>query len=62
MSCENESQSESQVILKVNGRDIPLNAFASAMFTETVLGMLKPLHGVGDVQTVSLDIRCSNSS
>lgn len=59
MDCESKCPSEHHVTLKVNGRDIVLNGFVASMFTETVLGMLKPLRDTGEVQTVSLEIRCA---
>lgn len=61
MNSESETKSESQVTLKVNGKDIPLNVFATSMFAETVLGMLKPLRGIDDVQKVNLEIICPHS-
>ncbi len=62
MACEKDGKTESHVTLKVNDRDIELNDFVVSMFTETVLGMLRPLRNIGDVQTVKLEIRCSNSA
>lgn len=62
MNCESDGKPQNQVTLKVNDQDIPLNAFTASMFAETVLGMLKPLRGVSDVQKVNLEIGCPKSS
>jgi hypothetical protein len=58
MTCETDCKSRGQVTLKVNGQSIELNDFVACMFTETVLGMLRPLRGVDAVQTVNLEIVC----
>ncbi len=56
MACETNAQSQGRVELKVNGESIELNSFVEAMFKETILGMLRPLRGVGDIQSVNLEI------
>ena len=45
-----------QAELKVNGERIELNNFAENFICQTVIGMVKSLRGVGDVETVSLKI------
>ena len=37
-----------EVILQVNGEDIPLTEFPSEMIAQTILGMVKALHGVDE--------------
>ena len=49
-----------EVILKVNGEEIPLTEFPSEMIAQTILGMLRALHGVDDdVEEISIDIKVS---
>jgi hypothetical protein len=45
-----------QAELKVNDEIIELNNFAGNFICQTVIGMVKSLRGVGDVETVSLKI------
>jgi len=42
--------------LKVNGEEVELNSFAQNIISQTVIGMVKSLRGVGDVETISLEI------
>ena len=46
--------------LKVNGKEIKLNNFAESFISQTVIGMVKSLRGVGDIETV--DLRISKKS
>jgi len=46
--------------LKVNGKEIKLNNFAESFISQTVIGMVKSLRGVGDIETV--DLRVSKKS
>ncbi len=46
--------------LKVNGKEIKLNNFAESFISQTVIGMVKSLRGVGDIETV--DLRLSKKS
>ena len=45
-----------RVELKVNGKKIKLNNFVENFICQTVIGMVKSLRGVGDVETISLKI------
>jgi hypothetical protein len=45
-----------QVWLKVNGKEIKLNNFVQGLISETVIGMVKSLHGVGNIETISLTV------
>jgi hypothetical protein len=56
MTCEANQEPIADVRLKVNGEQIELNDFVRNFITHTVIGMVKPLRGVGRVETVSLDI------
>ncbi len=46
--------------LKVNGKEIKLNNFVEGFISQTVIGMVKSLRGVGDIETV--DLRVSKKS
>ena len=42
--------------LKVNGKEIKLNNFVEKFISQTVIGMVKSLRGVGDVETINLRV------
>lgn len=42
--------------LKVNGKEIKLNNFVERFISQTVIGTVKSLRGVGDVRTISLRV------
>lgn len=42
--------------LKVNGKKIKLNNFVENFICQTVIGMVKSLRGVADIETISLKI------
>ncbi len=46
--------------LKVNGKEIKLNNFVVSFISQTVIGMVKSLRGVGDIERV--DLRISKKS
>jgi len=56
MACEANRESTARVELKVNGDQIELNDFVRNFIAHTLIGMVKSLQGVGDVETISLDI------
>ena len=56
MPCEPNQEPTAHVELKVNGREIELNEFVENFISLTVIGMVKSLRGVTDIQTVSLEI------
>jgi len=39
--------------LKVNGKEIKLNNFVEGFISQTVIGMVESLRGVGDIETVA---------
>jgi hypothetical protein len=48
----------SEVKLKVNDKDIPLNDFMADMLTHLILGYSKALKGIPDkIKTISLEIK-----
>ena len=56
MVCEPESESTMNVELKVNGEEVALNDFVQEFVAQTLIGMVKPLRGVGEVKTIDLSI------
>ena len=42
--------------LKVNGKEIKLNNFVENFISQTVIGMVKSLRGVGDVEAINLRV------
>lgn len=46
-----------EVVLKVNGREIPLNRFASEVLISTVKGLIQPLRGVENPQNIEIHIQ-----
>lgn len=47
---------KSQVQLRVNNRDIPLNPFLSRLFSHTIIGMVSSLKGVAAPRKIELRI------
>ena len=56
MVCERNPEPTLQTDLTVNGKKIELNAFVQGFIGRAIIGMLASLRGVGDIQTVSLEI------
>lgn len=56
MTHDSNNQPGFQVNLTVNECEIELNDFVQSFLSRTVLGMLKSLRGVGDVQSANLMI------
>ena len=45
------------IVLKVNGKEIPLTEFPADIIMQTILGMLKALKGVEEVKEVEIKIK-----
>jgi len=45
------------IILKVNGKEVPLTQFPADIIIQTILGMLKALKGVEEVKEVEILIQ-----
>ncbi len=45
-----------QVELEINGKEIELNDFVENFISQTVIGMVKSLRGVGDIETINLKV------
>ena len=56
MTCRTNQKPTVKAELKVNGSEIELNNFVEKFISQTVIGMVKSLRGVGDVETVSLKV------
>ena len=56
MVCEVNQKPTARVELKVNGKEIELNNFAQNFISQTVIGMVESLRGVGHVETINLKI------
>ena len=56
MVCEQDQEPTLQTDLTVNGQKIELNNFVQSFMGRAIIGMLASLRGVGDIQTVGLEI------
>ncbi len=56
MTCESNQKSNTNADLTVNGKKIELNSFVESFISQTVIGMVKSLRGVGDIETIDLKI------
>ena len=56
MSCDPTKKPVFQVNLEVNGGEIELNNFVEEFISQTVTGMVNSLRGVGEIETLSLNI------
>jgi len=56
MTCEPNQEQAARVELEVNGKEVELNSFVQNFISETVIGMVKSLRSVGEIDTVSLKV------
>jgi hypothetical protein len=56
MACESNQKLTARAELKVNGNKIDLNNFVENFICQTVIGMVKSLRGVGDIEKISLKV------
>ena len=56
MVCEPDQKPAAHAELEVNGKEIELNNFVENFISHTVIGMVKSLRGIGDVETISLKV------
>ncbi len=56
MICKSHQKPVAKVRLEVNGEPIELNSFAQNIISQTVIGMVRSLRGVGAVEKVSLSV------
>lgn len=53
---ESNQESTYAVELKINDREIELNAFVESFIAQTVTGMVKALRGVGEIKEIDLKV------
>lgn len=56
MQCDPNQKSTTNTDLKVNGEKIELNDFVENFISQTVIGMVKALRGIGDIETIDLKV------
>ena len=56
MSCESDVNSEVDVKLSINGDSVKINGFVQGFVANGVLGMLKSLKEIGDIENLKLEI------
>ena len=56
MSCDPTKKPVFQVNLEVNGSEVELNNFVEGFISQTVTGMVSSLRGVGEIETIGLNI------
>ena len=56
MVCDANQKPVFQVELKVNGKETALNNFLENFIAQTVIGMVKSLRGVSDIETIDLKV------
>ncbi len=56
MVCDTPQKPVANAELTVNGEKIDLNNFAKSFISQTIIGMVKSLRGVGDIETIDLKI------
>lgn len=56
MGCDMNQEPSANVELVVNGKKIGLNNFVQGFISETLIGMVKSLHGVDEVETIELKV------
>jgi len=47
----------SEIIVRVNGKNIPLSEFPAEFIKNSIYGMLKTLKGVDEIKTVEIKIK-----
>ena len=56
MTCDTKEEKIADVELKINGKNVETNCFVQNFIAETLMGMVKCLRGVENVQTIELKI------
>jgi len=56
MVCDANQKPAAQVELKINGKETELNNFVENFIAQTVMGMVKSLRGVSDIETIDLKV------
>ncbi len=56
MACESNQKPVTNADLTINGEKIELNGFVETFISQTVIGMVKSLRGVDNIETIDLKI------
>lgn len=56
MACETNQKPIAQTELKINGEEIKLNNFVENFISQTIIGMVKSLRGVDNIDMIVLKI------
>jgi hypothetical protein len=56
MVCNANQKPAVNVDLTINGEKVDLNNFVQGFISETVIGMVRSLRGVGDIETIELKV------
>ena len=56
MVCEANQKPAVNVDLTINGEKVDLNSFVQGFISETVIGMVRSLRGVGGIETIELKV------
>ena len=56
MVCDSNQKSVTNADLTINGEKIELNSFVEGFMSQTVIGMVKSLRGVSDIEMIDLKI------
>ena len=54
--CESNQISAANADLTINGEKIELNTFVEGFISQTLIGMVKSLRGVDNIETIELKI------
>ncbi len=56
MTCKANQKPTARVELQVNGKETELNNFVENFIAQTVIGLVSSLRGVGDIETINLQV------
>ena len=57
MPCDANQTSVSNADLTINGKKIELNSFVEDFLSQAIIGMLKSLRGVDNIETINVKIQ-----
>ncbi len=56
MVCDANQKSVTNVDLTINAKKIELNSFVESFISQSIIGMVKSLRGVDNIETIDLKI------
>ena len=56
MVCSGNQEPIVNANLIINGKKVDLNNFVEGFISQTIIGMVKSLKGIGDIETIDLKI------